>query len=141
MFAWYQVSRVCYVYLSDVYVHPKMHASGEGVDVASPSIFQQIKASRWVTRGWTLQELIAPPFLVFISSDWQELGTKADHATFLSEITHIPIEVLLMENPLSSYSVAQRMSWASKRRTTRVEDEAYCLFGLFGINMPTLYGE
>lgn len=166
MFAWYQASRVCYVYLSDVYVHPRMYASGEGVDVASPSIFQQIKASRWVTRGWTLQELIAPGLLAFFSREWVPIGkflkrpppseesrlwkyTEVDYTlpgigTFvkhIAAITNIPIEYLIAEKLYLQASIARRMSWASSRQTTRIEDMAYCLLGIFDINMPLLYGE
>lgn len=42
---------------------------------------------------------------------------------------------------LSQWSIAQRISWAARRQTTRKEDQAYCLLGLFGVNMPLLYGE
>jgi len=96
--------------------------------------------SRWFTRGWTLQELIAPSVVVFLDANWQELGTKSSLQAELSKITGIPEKVLLGCDP-STESIAQRMSWASKRQTSRVEDKAYCLLGLFGINMPMLYGE
>ena len=126
MYRYYSLSEVCYAYLADV---------GDTIDGVS------FKSSRWHRRGWTLQELIAPPLVVFISSKWEKLGTKADHATLLSDITHIPVEMLLMERPVSSFSIAQRMSWAYERRTTRVEDRAYSLLGIFSVNMTTIYGE
>ena len=77
----------------------------------------------------------------FISSDWRKLGTKMEHAKLLSSITHIPVGVLQMEKPVRSLSIAQRMSWAYKRETTRVEDRAYSLMGIFSVHMTTIYGE
>ena len=97
--------------------------------------------SRWFTRGWTLQELIAPRSLTFYSSDWHELGTKATLHDSLSKRTGIDVEILRGKKRLESTSVARRMSWACNRQTTRTEDEAYCLMGLFDVNMPMLYGE
>ena len=165
MFAWYKASCVCYVYLSDVYVHPRMHASGEEVDAVSASILKQIKASRWITRGWTLQELIAPGFLTFFSREWIPIGkfrkyspsresrpqvsTAFDHTApriddfveHIAAITNIPRKYLMREELYLKASIARRMSWASLRQTTRIEDMAYCLLGIFDINMPLLYGE
>ncbi|KAF4923443.1 Vegetative incompatibility protein HET-E-1 [Colletotrichum viniferum] len=98
--------------------------------------------SRWFTRGWTLQELIAPGNIIFYGCDWEMLGTKTALLTAISEqITKIPRKCLTKKKPLSSFNIAQRMSWASSRVTTRPEDQAYCLLGLFGVNMPLLYGE
>lgn len=94
-----------------------------------------------VTRGWTLQELIAPPTLLFLNKDWRELGSKSNLAESISKWTGIPISVLMGTANIETLSIAQRMSWASTRRTTRLEDQAYCLMGLFGINMPLIYGE
>ena len=99
------------------------------------------RKSRWHKRGWTLQELIAPPFVVFVSDNWEVLGAKGDLAGVLEEITRIPIAVLKLEVSPSAYCVAARMSWAAERQTTRPEDEAYCLMGIFQIFMPPLYGE
>ncbi|TBU27926.1 heterokaryon incompatibility protein-domain-containing protein [Dichomitus squalens] len=130
MYLYYSLAEVCYAYLADV--------AQDRFDTGTKGLFA---ASQWHTRGWTLQELIASPFLVLISSDWQKLGTKMDHARSLSEITHIPVEVLLMQKPVSSFSVAQRMSWACGRKTTRVEDRAYSLMGIFSVNMTAIYGE
>jgi hypothetical protein len=99
-----------------------------------------LSKSRWFTRGWTLQELIAPKRLKFYSAIWEELGSKRHMAQRVADITSIPLDVL--ENGLNeSISAAQKMSWAANRQTTRREDMAYCLLGLFGINMPLLYGE
>ncbi|KAF2489721.1 HET-domain-containing protein [Lophium mytilinum] len=129
MYHWYQEAEVCYAYLADVLCPD---------DLAFP--IEGFSNSRWFTRGWTLQELIAPSTVVFFSSDWQEIGTKGNLPDLISKITGIHPTILMGESP-ETVSVAQRMSWASKRKTTRIEDLAYCLMGLFGINMPMLYGE
>jgi hypothetical protein len=130
MFRYYALADVCYAYLKDV---PSSDDS-----FTLPPFFQY---SKWHTRGWTLQELIAPRFLLFVSQAWEPLGTKADLAFELSAITHIPERVLRQEQDFREISIAQRMSWAAKRETTREEDRAYSLFGIFGVNLPTLYGE
>ncbi|KAH9942154.1 HET-domain-containing protein [Epithele typhae] len=101
----------------------------------------RFRGSKWHTRGWTLQELLAPELVVFLSADWDVLGTKAELADLLEQATSIPRSVLALETAVADVSVAQRMSWAARRETTRLEDEAYCLMGIFGVNMPTLYGE
>ena len=132
MFRWYSLAETCYAYLADVSRATFSH------DAAGARTFCQ---SRWHTRGWTLQELIAPDIVVFLSSEWKVLGTRVGLADLLEKITNIPVEVLRLETELSSVSIAARMSWAAKRKTTRPEDEAYCLMGIFRINMPTLYGE
>ena len=96
--------------------------------------------SRWFTRGWTLQELIAPSNVVFYNSLWKTLGTKETLQDVITSITGIHPKFLLGAD-LETASVAKKMSWAAKRNTTRVEDVAYALLGLFDINMPLLYGE
>ena len=94
--------------------------------------------ARWHSRGWTLQELIAPSLLVFVSGDWKTFGTKVELAPLLEQITGISRRVLTRESHYSLTSVAERMAWASSRNKTRVEDEAYCLMGLFNVNMPAI---
>ena len=125
MYYWYQQAEVCYVYL---------------VDVPSHSYRTMFARSKWFTRGWTLQELIAPSNMMFLSSDWREIGTKWDMSREIETITGIPENILLGDDP-SLASIAQRMSWAANRFTKKVEDRAYSLMGLFGVNMPLLYGE
>ncbi|KAI6143343.1 hypothetical protein BKA82DRAFT_4331259 [Pisolithus tinctorius] len=103
----------------------------------------------WFSRGWTLQELIAPAALEFFNKNWVSIGRKQDLTAALKDITQIPEEVLKDAGVLVSGSttsgerplVAHIMSWAADRRTTRVEDRAYSLMGLFDVNMPMLYGE
>lgn len=129
MYHWYERSTICYVYLQDV-------AVGDG----GSSQLWRFGASRWFTRGWTLQELVAPAAVEFYSFEWREIGTKGSLAEPLFSLTGIPVSILNGESP-ASCSVAVRMSWASTRQTTREEDMAYCLLGLFNVNMPLLYGE
>jgi hypothetical protein len=129
MFRWYRNARTCYAYLVDVPPDPSFE-SGK-----SP-----FRESRWFTRGWTLQELIAPRYVIFWSRDWTYLGSKGELGAILTEITGID-DITLRGGSLGQESVAKRMSWASKRVTTRKEDIAYCLLGIFGVNMPMLYGE
>lgn len=181
MFRWYQNSAVCYVYMTDV------HVTSEG-------IMYGFENSRWFTRGWTLQELIAPSRLIFFDCGWRQIGgwglesealsiaslplctcqpdapvrstwststgpssiAPLEPGAFMtagqdgdprellhtiSSITGISQLVLRGGCHLLNVGVATRMSWASRRTTSRVEDEAYCLLGLFGVNMPMLYGE
>ncbi|CAN9217397.1 unnamed protein product [Alternaria alternata] len=132
MFTWYKNSTCCYAYLSDV--------SKARIEIEFPR-------SRWFTRGWTLQELLAPDNLIFYDQQWCHLGTKFEQEEWISKITGID-EMAISEREihgrkigLSTFCVAKKMSWASARQTTRVEDIAYCLLGIFDINMPLLYGE
>lgn len=101
----------------------------------------KFEAARWFSRGWCLQELLAPRELEFYASDWTELGTKWSLKRNLAKVKNLPVSVLMGEELPSSRLVAERMSWASKRTTTRIEDRAYCLLGIFNVNMPLLYGE
>ncbi|KAK3374843.1 heterokaryon incompatibility protein-domain-containing protein, partial [Podospora didyma] len=129
MFQWYHDAAICYAYLSDVdsSEDPHLDASSFG-------------CSRWFTRGWTLQELLAPAEVIFLGADWKEIGTRKMLCSKVSSITGISVKAL-DERRWSEYSVAQKMSWAAGRQTTRPEDSAYCLMGLFDVNMPMLYGE
>ncbi|CDO76143.1 hypothetical protein BN946_scf185027.g6 [Trametes cinnabarina] len=134
MFDWYRLAVICYAYLSDV--------SDDVRRLLFDSLASaEFRASKWHTRGWTLQELIAPKHVLFVTRDWRTFGTKVSLAPALSRITGINSEVLTHDVSLDSFSVAQRMCWAAGRRTTRPEDEAYSLMGLFGVHMPTIYGE
>ncbi|KAF2137081.1 uncharacterized protein K452DRAFT_353673 [Aplosporella prunicola CBS 121167] len=129
MYAWYRAASVCYAYLDDVPDYVYAYADPD------------FDKSAWFTRGWTLQELLAPEKLKFFSKGWREIGRKSSLYNQLSKITGIDIDVLTGSTSVLSVSIAQRMSWASKRKTTRVEDQAYCLMGMFNVNMPMLYGE
>lgn len=130
MFRWYRRAAKCYVYLADL---PPARVSNAFED--------DLRQCRWFTRGFTLQELIAPSQIDFFDQEWNRRTTKRDSVELLSDITGIDIEILRHKKPFASIPVAQRMSWAAGRQTTKVEDLAYCLFGIFDVNMPLLYGE
>ncbi|KAI0905047.1 HET-domain-containing protein [Ustulina deusta] len=130
MYAWYRDSVVCYAYLSDVRSHP-----------GAPGLLEDVKKSRWFTRGWTLQELLSPEKVLFFTASWVVIADRQQLAETIREVTRIHIGALRDRNAIPDYSVAQRMSWAADRETSRQEDIAYCLLGIFGINMPLLYGE
>ncbi|KAL8877043.1 MAG: hypothetical protein Q9198_004865 [Flavoplaca austrocitrina] len=127
MYKWYEEAKICYVYLSDFFLEQAQHSIGIA-----------FRRSRWFTRGWTLQELLAPEDVVFYDADWTEIGSKTFLKDTLSQICRISVQHL--SRPKGA-SVATKMSWASTRETTRKEDTAYCLLGLFGVNMPLIYGE
>ncbi|KAK1760291.1 ankyrin repeat-containing domain protein [Echria macrotheca] len=133
MFHWYREATVCYVYLSDV--RPLCDA-----DESNPTRLD-FQRSRWFTRGWTLQELLAPAMIIFFDQAWEEFGTKASLSSEISRITTIPEAVLQGTQSIDEISIATRMSWAAYRDTARVEDIAYCLLGIFNVNMPIMYGE
>jgi NACHT domain/Heterokaryon incompatibility protein (HET) len=136
MFRWYREAAKCYVYLSDV---SKGNCDEHGH--LSRSIWKSaFRGSRWFTRGWTLQELIAPTSVEFYSSEGMRLGDKRSMEQQIHEITNIPVRAL-RGNPLSDFSFEERLSWAIKRETTREEDKAYSLLGIFDIYMPLIYGE
>lgn len=124
MYRWYQNSARCYAFLADI------ETSNSGIE-----------RSRWFTRGWTLQELIAPASMDFYDSQWSFIATRETLADSISARTGIHADVLRHKRGLSEFSIAQRMSWAADRQTTRVEDRAYSLFGIFGVHMSLLYGE
>ena len=158
MYARYEDATVCYAYLVDVELQANL-------DMTMP----QIRASSWFTRGWTLQELLAPGNVQFFDKTWAYLGNRDEMADIISDITGIESQYLLPAPQLYSTphkrctkavdcgghppysrlatsgrwepSVATRMSWASRRVISRIEDMAYCLLGIFHVNMPLLYGE
>lgn len=123
MFRWYKKAKICYAYLEDV------------DDVS------ELARSRWFTRGWTLQELIAPKDVSFYSTNWTFLGSKSDLRDNLEAITGISQDVLSGASESWHECIATRMRWAANRQTTRLEDMAYCLLGIFDVQMPLLYGE
>jgi hypothetical protein len=128
MFRWYYEAVKCYVFLSDVST-----AGSAGTSVTFPE-------TRWFTRGWTLQELLAPARVEFFSREGDLLGDKHSRVQEISEITNIATEALEGE-VMSSFCVKERMLWASRRETTRKEDKAYSLLGIFDVFMSPIYGE
>lgn len=167
MFKYYAQSSKCYVYLADFRAPPSVTSQYDArLHPDDTSFFN----CRWFDRGWTLQELIAPRKVEFFDRDWKMIGTRdgelLDRVCHRSRIwPHVFREprctclsdtglVLVrdgicvncrardtLERTLSTFAVSIKMSWVSARVTTRTEDAAYCLLGLFGINMPLLYGE
>ncbi|KAK8093995.1 hypothetical protein PG997_000680 [Apiospora hydei] len=131
MFQWYSDAALCLVYLSDV----------------DASDRDTLPRARWFSRGWTLQETIAPRKAYFYDGSWRFFGTRESLCRELSSITGIDASILSpppgaeIRDLLADTPVARRMSWAANRQTTKLEDTAYCLIGLFGVNMPMLYGE
>ncbi|KAJ8473859.1 hypothetical protein ONZ51_g7603 [Trametes cubensis] len=133
MFAFYSAADVCFVYLHDV---PRPSAKDP---LGAPG--SAFRRSRWHTRGWTLQEMVAPCFLLFFSAEWERLGDRRELAALLTEISGVDEQLLVARADLRTIPVARRMRWAAHRQTTRFEDQAYCLLGIFHITMPILYGE
>ena len=134
MYVWYERAGICYAYLADV-------DAIKDTDIQSAEFRNRLASSRWFTRGWTLQELLAPGEMIFFAKDWSVIGRKLDLRGVLASITGIDEEILEDPQKLHSASIAKRMSWAADRKTTRSEDLAYCLMGIFSVNMPMLYGE
>lgn len=128
MYAWYQNAAICYAYLSDVTAD---------IDVTDSD--SEFARSLWFTRGFTLQELLAPAQVVFFSRDWIAIGSKIELQESLSTITGISVQYLCHQEPIFSACIAERMSWAAKRQTSRPEDVAYCLLGIFNVNMPHFF--
>jgi hypothetical protein len=133
MFRWYQNAARCYVYLSDV----SKPDTGADDKRAWEEAFRK---SRWFTRGWTLQELVAPRLVDFFSSEGERLGSKLSLESKIHEITGIANKAL-RGNTLSNFSIKERRSWAERRKTTIEEDEVYCLIGIFDVSMVPNYGE
>jgi len=127
MFQWYASAQTCYAYLADL-----------GADESTEDCFDQC---RWFTRGWTLQELIAPKSLRFYDEAWCLRGTKQALSHEICKITRIDEDVLHGRSAMRTIPICQRMAWAAGRETTRREDVAYCLLGIFGVSMPLIYGE
>jgi len=122
MFRWYQKAAKCYVYLFDV------------------STSTTLKQSRWFTRGWTLQELLAPSSVDFFARDGIWLGNRETLKLKICDITRISVDAL-DGGRLSRFNVERRISWTNNRQTTIEEDQAYCLLGIFDVHMPLIYGE
>ncbi|KAH8767807.1 kinesin light chain [Hyaloscypha sp. PMI_1271] len=137
MFHWYRNAAKCYVYLPDV-----SKSACDADDKPNQPYWQStFQKSRWFTRGWTLQELIAPASVEFFSEEGELLGNKASLERHICEITGIPVKALRGASSLSDFSVTERIAWSENRETTRKEDIAYSLLGIFDVNMPLIYGE
>lgn len=144
MFRLYRDAARCYVYLADVSVagvaHPPSDQATPDDTVPWDSAFRE---SRWFTRGWTLQELLAPRSVEFFSCEGKLIGDRKSLEMQIHEITRIPVLALqgATHGALSRFSVGERMSWSENRNTTIEEDKVYCLLGIFDIHIPLIYGE
>lgn len=134
MFEWYSKSTKCYVFLSDVSVSSNDQSSVGG------SWRESFRKSRWFTRGWTLQELLAPKNVEFFSHEGERLGTKDTLEYDVHEVTGIPVDALRADD-LSAFTANERLRWIEGRETKKSEDRAYCLLGIFGVSMPYIPGE
>ena len=135
MYRWYENAKVCYAFLHDV-PDPCLPTASDDKRYLGSKGWPE-----WFSRGWTLQELIAPSNVQFLNKDWQSIGDKRTLAPTLRNITGIPEHILIHGLDGNRPCVAQIISWAADRTTTRVEDRAYSLMGLLDVNMPMLYGE
>jgi hypothetical protein len=133
MFLWYRNAAKCYVYLSDV-------STSKNSQLSEISWESAIRQSKWFTRGWTLQELLAPRSVEFFCRDGTRLGDRNSLEQQIHEITTIALQALRGIS-LSQFSVHERMSWAAGRKTTIEEDQVYCLLGIFDVHLPLIYGE
>jgi tetratricopeptide (TPR) repeat protein len=134
MFQWYMNANRCYVFLPDISV-------STATDPVQRSDWEaSFRASTWFTRGWTLQELIAPVSVEFFSCEGRLIGDKASLDQLIHEITNIPLAAL-HNCPMDQFTTLERERWAEGRTTTEEEDIVYCLLGVLGVAMPTNYGE
>ncbi|KAF5628960.1 beta transducin [Fusarium sp. NRRL 52700] len=151
MFRWYQSAGVCYAHLDDVdfsdasqiLPFPEDTNIGRIMGSIGAALKGDFIAAKWFTRGWTLQELLAPHYLIFVDREWRHIGTRESWAPEIEKASNIEARHLNAFNPtdFTSCSTAMRFSWASGRETTVEEDESYSLLGLFGISLPLIYGE
>lgn len=135
MFRWYQAAAKCYVYLSDVRTRKRKFGTAAGSTWEAT-----FRNSRWFTRGWTLQELLAPPIVEFFSEEGEKLGDKSSLKPLIHKITGIALKAL-DGAPLSQFEVDERLRWAGKRVTKIREDKAYALLGLCNVDIAPVYGE
>jgi hypothetical protein len=135
MFRWYKNAAKCYVYLSDISTLDDRVRSDSKLDFESA-----FRTAKWFTRGWTLQELLAPSSVEFFSADYKRLGDKLSLERVIQERTKIPVEAL-HQYDRTHFSFDESVSWGAKRETKHEEDMAYSLLGLLGIFLPLIYGE
>lgn len=151
MYEWYRASSVCYAFLADIITSDPFERLPSNYTSLSRGDLRfyygrrvprtSFANSRWFSRGWTLQELIAPSELMFYDARWNPINDKRSLRHVLELITLVDEETLVDSTKVVSKSVWERMSWAAERDTTRVEDIAYCMLGIFDVSMPLIYGE
>lgn len=136
MFRWYRNAARCYVYLPDV----SAPLLGPDLEAHAPLWESQFRKSKWFTRGWTLQELLAPTSVEFFSREGRRLGDKGSLREQIHKVTNIPYAAI-EGVPLSQFTVNQRLQWKEHRETKHEEDGAYSLLGIFDVYLAPLYGE
>ncbi|KAI1802675.1 heterokaryon incompatibility protein-domain-containing protein [Daldinia bambusicola] len=143
MYRYYHDSALCIIYLEDVHMYNKEadYSLPTPEPITRDELLARIRATRWLTRGWTLQELIAPARRSFFASDWSEIEDGDDLLDTIAESAQLSKRILEDRDLLRRFSIGERMKWASTRQTTREEDIAYCLAGIFDVSIPVLYGE
>jgi len=141
MWEWYREAQACYVYLTDV--DNRSIPDAPQTSPIATGLASNLRRSAWFSRGWTLQELLAPKVVIFFDFRWNFLGFRDEElfGQVLSEITHIDRKCFGDIAKLNQALIAEKMSWMSTRRTSRLEDLAYCMLGIFDVNMPLIYGE
>lgn len=141
MYRWYKNAAVCYAYLVDVDHSLRLRGGTDCIDRIAKRDDWHLRNSRWFTRGWTLQELLAPSYVVFYGKDWVPLGTRESLLDVIHQVTQIQPEYLSSPDAIRQATVATIFSWAARRQTQRPEDHVYSLLGLLNIHMPLIYGE
>jgi hypothetical protein len=136
MWSWYAGAEVCYGHLEDL-----SNSLVQWTKAEERALYRQLSKCRWFARSWTLPELLAPRAFKFYDGRWTFLGTRDALARTLAKITGIDMLVLIRRRRISTFSIATRMSWASKRQARRIEDRTYSLLGIFDVYMPICYGE
>ncbi|KAG0698908.1 hypothetical protein DFH29DRAFT_1002449 [Suillus ampliporus] len=133
MFVWYRESALTIVYLSDV---------------PPSSTFGALANSAWNTRGWTVQEFLAPNVILFYRNDWSlYLNDRSpNHKQSLAIMKELQVSTGINAQALVAFrpgmtGAREKLRWASTRATTLQEDIAYSLFGIFGLHLPIIYGE
>ncbi|KAI1385003.1 HET-domain-containing protein [Hypoxylon trugodes] len=134
---YYYDAAVCFIHLEDVQVV----AQSMGTLATREQLIAGVCASRWLTRGWTLQELVTPCQRRFFAADWSEIDGGVDLLDAIAKSTEISRALLEDRDQVFGFCVGERIKWIAKRQTTREEDMAYSLMGLCKVNMPVLYGE
>jgi hypothetical protein len=135
MFRWYKNAAKCYVYLSDISIPDDNVKNDSKLDFETA-----FRTAKWFTRGWTLQELLAPSSVEFFSADYKRLGDKVSLERLIHERTRIPVKALHRYDP-THFSIDERVSWVAERETKYEEDLVYSLLGIFGVFLPLIYGE
>ncbi|KAK7461859.1 hypothetical protein VKT23_008289 [Stygiomarasmius scandens] len=142
MYAYYRNARVCYAWLHDVSASLTPSTTWNVVEgINSGGLKAEVEESEWFSRGWTLQELLAPKEVIFFDRNWEEVGRRSVLTDVISLRTGIPEPVLEGIVPLQDVDMVKKLCWSVNRQTSKPEDQAYCLLGILGVSMEPCYGE